>query len=159
MWLLSEAQRNSLCHHQFPLKSWATAHGRRLPLMDVWSNIWTSETCHTHLGAQSRSHILTHIHSKAFKKKVLCLCQWHLCETPLTLASTGYHCYWAPGTSRISWHRLGEGPMSFEWQTTESHVVLPLLVHASPLSPARVCPWWVCSPSHTGRKRREVFQD
>lgn len=25
MWLLAEAQRNSQCHHQFPLKTWTTA--------------------------------------------------------------------------------------------------------------------------------------
>lgn len=95
MWLLAEAQRNSQCHHQFPLKTWTTACGWRLPLM-----VWAPETHRTDLWAQSRSCTLTYIHATA-SEKVCCLFQRYGCNTTLTLGSTGHHCYGALRTSHI----------------------------------------------------------
>lgn len=65
MWLLSEAGRNSHCHHQCPLKAWTIAHGWRLPLMDAWSHIWG--TSRTFVVSEQVPHSHTHPHNSFWK--------------------------------------------------------------------------------------------
>lgn len=65
MWLLSEAGRNSHCHHQCSLKARTTSHGWSLPLTDASSHIWG--TSHTFMVSEQVPHSHAHSHNSFWR--------------------------------------------------------------------------------------------